>query len=91
MATKPKIEVNRIVSYKFLIRFAVRGSGTFPTDMLRRDLCYPASSMDATKMGISGAVGVSRTVVLHSVRPEENREPMYERWATFGWEVVDLP
>lgn len=63
-------------------QFDVCGTGEFPLDMLRRDSCWPASTDDANKL--HSAVTGARTVCLNSIE----RRPNTERWASFGWEVL---
>ena len=62
-------------------RYTVRGSGTFPTDMLRYDAAYPsrAESIDGLRPSPE-----SRTVELSSYK-----RPTEDRWRSFGW-LVDF-
>lgn len=62
--------------------FTVEGRGQFPFDMLRHSLAWPTSSDDANAMGAEGWRRVTLTgAYLRHIRPE--------RWASFGWPVVD--
>lgn len=62
--------------------FTVSGSGPFPTDMLRYDTCWPASSEDAEKLLTRGR----RSVTLRS--SSEVGKPTTGRWQSFGWWVT---
>lgn len=65
-------------------QFEVEGTGTFPLDMLRYDLSWPATSADAGE-----AQGPTfrrpRRIRLKSASPFA---PTPERWESFGWKVV---
>lgn len=65
------------------IEFSVQGSGAFPMDMLRYDLCWPATETDANMLGTVGAFGTNRTISLKGLKP-----PTSNRWASFSWRVV---
>jgi hypothetical protein len=56
--------------------FTVRGAGSFPTDMLRYDQCWPRTTEDSEKLG----TGPRRSVTLCSYK-----KPKTTRWDTFGW------
>ena len=72
--------------------FKVKGSGTFPVDMLRYDTCYPKDSRDALRIGgLEGSdeVGVKSIVYLqinHGRKNDAHITP--ERWKSFGWEAI---
>jgi hypothetical protein len=59
--------------------FTVRGSGSFPLDMLRYDKCWPVSGESVNNMD-SSSMGIARTVWLASTR-----HPTNERWTSFDW------
>jgi hypothetical protein len=63
------------------ISFTVDGRGDFPYDMLRYDLCWPASEAMARRLGPDDHPG-ERTVILRGLKP-----PTTARWASFGWTV----
>ena len=73
-----------------MTKFVVRrtGYGTFPTDMLRHDSCWPADTISAMDM--------SRIIETHGVRDEQPDITLLtwqvgitpERWQSFGWTVV---
>lgn len=70
-----------------LHRFTVEGSGQFPFDMLRHDRCWPSSSTEVIGLAPhdrSTLYGDRRRVELHS-----HIEPKPDRWASFGWPVVE--
>jgi hypothetical protein len=64
-------------------RYAVRGSGNFPFDMLRYDASYPFSQTDAAAMEHHRTE--ARRVELLGMVP--GGQPTDERWASFGWRV----
>lgn len=64
------------------ITFDVEGRGDFPLDMLRYDLCWPATEDDSR-------------LVAHAVRTADRpvrlrglKLPTVARWASFGWKVA---
>lgn len=59
--------------------FQVEGSGNFPFDMLRYDLCWPASETASQLL----ALPATRRVELKGLKV-----PTARRWASFGWTVV---
>lgn len=69
--------------------FEVRGSGDFPTDMLRYDACYPKGTSDAIAINSRFRNAADhreiRTVKLVST----TKAPTEARWASFGWTVRD--
>ncbi len=73
-----------------LIRFTVKGSFNFPTDMLRHDACWPVGATDSSRMEFSAE---SRSpegyeIELAHWAPNSNWQPTVGRWASFGWYVV---
>lgn len=59
-------------------------AGPFPTDMLRYDCCWPASTEDAIAMSISIADSEgTKPITLCS-----NKPPTPKRWASFGWNIT---
>lgn len=72
------------------IEFRVSGRGEFPTDMLRYDLCWPASQGDSHSIDTwrdlvtaGGKPFATRTITLKGLKL-----PTAARWASFGWTVV---
>ncbi len=68
------------------VTFQVTGTGRFPVDMLRYDLCWPANSDQS--LDIEDAVDTAvrpkgRTITLKGLKV-----PTVPRWASFGWTVV---
>jgi len=61
-------------------QYTVRGSGTFPIDMLRYDAAYPAGR--ETVDGLAPSNYAKRKVRLISYHP-----PTADRWKSFGWTV----
>ena len=66
------------------IPFQVKGTGQFPIDMLRYDLCWPATGSDSTDIENSGRPSTT----LHRIDLRGLKVPTAIRWASFGWEVV---
>jgi len=64
--------------------FLVAGTGTFPIDMLRHDLCRPASENDSNEIERSFQPRDRREHRVRLVGPKAPTEP---RWGSFGWAV----
>lgn len=64
------------------ITFDVEGQGQFPLDMLRYDLCWPASEADATMINMGTG--------LRPVRLKGLKSPTVARWASFGWKAIEV-
>ena len=70
---------------RYTFRFKVRGSGTFPFDMLRRDGAFPSSELDSYTI----ASGASLRVVSLTAHHERKLWlPTFDRWKSFGWHVL---
>ena len=67
-------------------QFTVRGTGTFPLDMLRYDGCYPKETKDALNIAEDCNM---RTVTLIKPVDSKNNTPTFDRWKSFGWTVID--
>ena len=65
------------------IEFTVTGRGMFPFDMLRYDLCWPASGGDAALLTYNDPHG------LRHIELKGLKVPTPGRWASFGWNVVE--
>ena len=67
-------------------RFTVAGWGSFPTDMLRYDRCWPATQQDVYNV-VAERCGATdlRIVELCGIDV-----PTKERWASFSWKVVSV-
>lgn len=71
----------------YCIEFAVVGSGKFPTDMLRRDMCHPTDEGEA--VSLIGEYDEPRRIVrLKAWSTDKWWRPTYGRWQSFGWSVV---
>jgi hypothetical protein len=72
--------------------FEVQGKGLFPVDMLRRERCFPATTLDAHNIApdYDTDMRLKRSVVL--IRPARARYEMpdVERWESFGWTVTEI-
>jgi hypothetical protein len=65
--------------------FTVTGRDAFPMDMLRHDMAWPASTVDAARM-------LNDTTWRRSLRMgcALRGGPTIGRWSSFGWSVGDL-
>lgn len=76
------------------LHYSVRGRGEFPTDMLRYDVANAASPLDRELIDLHSDpyTDSSEEVVVNLVMPHADRRlPDAKRWASCGWEVVDMP
>ena len=64
------------------VEFIVEGDGVFPIDMLRYDVCLPASEADSNEMNLDRKL---RAVTLRGPR-----KPTTARWESFGWKVIGI-
>lgn len=73
------------------MRFTVEGSGSFPIDMLRYDACWPATQADVSTVESSFLSVRLRGPGPRKVTVETNgaRRPTRDRWASFGWAVIE--
>ncbi len=75
-------------------RAKVVGSGPFPVDMLRYDVCYPDTQEDATAIVHSVKIlpledrPTSVTLVQASAFKQPNWTPL--RWRSFGWTLEEV-
>jgi len=77
----------------WLKRFEVRGTGAFPIDMLRYDNCWPASERDSMTIIRSFRLrgsGEAWSIHLMTAKGDRLLEPEYNRWASFGWAVMEV-
>lgn len=70
-------------------KFKVRGRGVFPYDMLRYDRCFPDSQIDAAKL--DGDIGEGGRRIVTLVQRHDSPRPHVtpERWASYGWNVMN--
>lgn len=68
-----------------LYEYTVRGTGTFPIDMLRYDKGSPRSESDSS---LIESTFHPRNTALHDVRISGTRAPTIGRWESFGWKIV---
>jgi len=68
------------------IEFTVEGRIPFPIDMLRYDLCRPATESDSNMIEVTFRVntGSPNRVNLKGLKP-----PTAARWNSFGWRLVE--
>jgi len=71
-----------------LYTFNVTGDA-FPLDMLRRDACWPVTSVDVDALADALAPYGKRKRA-HTVRMASHKAPMVARWESFGWTVSDV-
>lgn len=72
----------------YYTRYTVRGSGSFPFDMLRYDQSFPAGSEDAHMMNGGSDAGSREITLARYTRSKENAMPTLRRWISFGWTVI---
>lgn len=77
---KPKAEYRKT-------EVVVRGSGRFPTDMLRYDNCVAQTSEDASKIDNEDGAFVHREIRLDRFSYDATKAEA-RRWQSFGWMVV---
>ncbi len=70
----------------FVSRVFVKGSGTFPIDMLRYDGCVPFKQTDANAIMREGE---ERVIELKRYCVNDG-PPTVDRWHSFGWTVVSV-
>ncbi len=68
--------------------FTVRGVGSFPLDMLRYDRCSPVTSEDVVNMAASLQAQSNVPYEIHLI--SSTFQPTKERWALFGYKVVEV-
>lgn len=69
-------------------RYTVRGSGSFPSDMLRYDDATFASPEDEAKASASREERDINLILTHRPHYRKSRKPTTGRWESFGWEVT---
>jgi hypothetical protein len=67
------------------VTFDVEGKGSFPIDMLRYDLCWPATGEDSSMIEAVVHPRLTRQIRMRGLKP-----PTVARWASFGWTVVEV-
>lgn len=78
-----------------VIEFSVVGHGTFPYDMLRYDMAYPANEAESALLecpwcgGKEGAGHRMIRLKSHSYDGNNVKAPTEGRWKSFGWKVVE--
>jgi hypothetical protein len=74
-------------------RFSVEGTYPFPVDMLRYDMCWPASTEDAVQMAEALAFGRrmrgdTKRIRKVTLKTQALSAPTTGRWESFGWKIV---
>lgn len=74
------------------IKFAVRGKGVFPLDMLRYDCCWPLRGEDVHEMEKPSTVmrNTHERIIWLKTSGRADPRPTVARWASFGWEVISV-
>jgi hypothetical protein len=97
-SAKSKTRSQRPKPAMYAVTYTVRGSGTFPLDMLRRDAAHPATSEDVNNIifdpaDIVGEVPSRHVCLVTYVksRSQLKRAINAERWRSFGWSVDQAP
>lgn len=85
MPTKPTArQLDKLIeAAQNAIEYQMQGSGDFPFDMLRYDLCWPATEQDSRLLPTDRHPYTGRVITLKGLKP-----PTQGRWASFGWVVV---
>lgn len=70
-------------SHKYQVRRRLDAGGNLPIDMLRYDHSSPHTAQDSTLIEAdeAGPITLSRIA-------ERGWQPAWQRWESFGWEVV---
>lgn len=75
--------------------FTVRGTGTFPYDMLRYDHCWPEKEAESDRLDSNKMLhddnyfSTPRDVSLVRYVDSKHDFPTSGRWHSFGWQVVE--
>ena len=78
------------MSLKYVTRFNVVGSISFPMDMLRHDRCFPSTSGDAAVItdSVEEYTQGTKTVTLITYHESKLRTGITDgRWMSFSWPV----
>jgi len=73
------------------IEFTVEGKRDFPLDMLRYDLCRPATESDSTLINttiVFPYVSGRKDKPTFTIRLKGLKPPTVARWHSFGWAVL---
>lgn len=77
----------------YQIELRVKGSGWFPTDMLRYSNCVPRTSDDAASIAASPKdwPGIREVELIRSASTAYAVKHIAEdRWKSFGWQVIRI-
>lgn len=69
---------------RYLHELSVSGSGSFPTDMLRYDQCWPLEQQDVVNMDRRSE---TRQVTVAQITDTKHDKFTVERWRSFGWQM----
>ena len=75
---------------RYVVEFTVSGQGTFPTDMLRYEHCWPAREEDSINMICDFRAEDRKEVRTVQLRMHTERKgvlPTVDRWKSFQWSV----
>lgn len=68
--------------------FLVKGTDTFPVDMLRYDACFPADTADAQLILADDHEG-PREIWLRTYNQQKGWAPTHSRWESMTWRVLE--
>lgn len=73
----------------FKVKLIEGQRGFFPIDMLRYDICHPSQTEDAINIALATRESnFAGTITITRHTSYKNSMPSYDRWNSFGWEVI---
>jgi len=85
------------MKFKYVCKFKVTGSGSFPIDMLRYDRAIPATELDSSRIHNTFVPTTFDPITVSVIRYTEGKQtlsfgdmPTLRRWESFGWTVSDI-
>lgn len=88
MVRKSQRQLDKLIeAAQTAIEFEVSGKHDFPFDMLRYDLCWPATESDANEIAANASPFTSLPRAQYSIKLKGLKPPTPGRWASFGWKV----
>ena len=73
-----------------VVVIVVRGLGAFPLDMLRVDSCVPSTGPDVGHMMRDGQLEPREISLRRFYSVGGSRDPSFNRWAVYGWNVTKV-
>ena len=74
------------VTRLYEVTYTVKGPGSFPIDMLRYDTSFPAK--ETQSLQIEADADMREVDLIH--RGAKGWKPTYDRWRSFGWNVLQV-